>query len=82
MPPRDEPLTHNPTVHDAAGRLGYTSMRCAHGYDGCDDTGCCCTCHDKRDRDAVRAAFRRGLTDVTPRAAGGDVTTRGEETDR
>lgn len=47
MASADETLVHNPTGHDAAGRLGYTSMRCAHGYDGCDDLACVCTCHDE-----------------------------------
>lgn len=40
-------FVHNLTGHDAAGRVGWTSMRCGNGYDGCDDTGCVCTCHDK-----------------------------------
>lgn len=32
---------------DSTGLLGYTSMRCAHRYLGCQDRACVCRCHDE-----------------------------------
>jgi len=36
--------------HGSYGLIGYESMRCANGLDGCDDAACICRCHQEESR--------------------------------